>query len=296
MTLEQVYLYVLVCECGSISLASKRAFLSRQAVSQSIISLEEELGTRLLERDNSGIRLTSQGSFVYEQCKIILEAKDRIEVNTTLHSASQTEALSIGLSLGVLAAIGISRFKKLQEDFPSIRITLHDDTDLAVEAKLLQDEYDIGFVIEPVNRSDFVVLPLYKEENYLRVYKGHALFENERVSIEDLTDQKFVCPGPEQKFHYGFRAWCEEIGIHPDILETQLCTEFSSMELLAMQENALFMAPSHIAKIEAPYVKSFELPVPMYWSVALAVKRDKAITSGMRKFIDYIKSSMNLSQ
>ncbi len=63
-----------------------------------------------------------------------------------------------------------------------------------------------------------------------------------------------------------------------------------------MQENALFMAPSHIAKIEAPYVKSFELPVPMYWSVALAVKRDKAITSGMRKFIDYIKSSMNLSQ
>ncbi|MGI1658281.1 MAG: LysR family transcriptional regulator [Desulfitobacterium sp.] len=57
---------------GSISVASERLHLTRQALSAIIRSLEHELGVVLLERTNTGVSLTEHGKEVCETAKKIL--------------------------------------------------------------------------------------------------------------------------------------------------------------------------------------------------------------------------------
>lgn len=61
MTLELLRCFVTVCREQSITKAAACLFISKQAVSSNIKSLENELGVTLLTRDHAGVRLSPAG-------------------------------------------------------------------------------------------------------------------------------------------------------------------------------------------------------------------------------------------
>ena len=60
----------------SFTRASEELFVSQSAISMSIKSLEEELGVRLVERDNRFIALTKAGETLREEAEQLLSAAD----------------------------------------------------------------------------------------------------------------------------------------------------------------------------------------------------------------------------
>ena len=62
-----------VCQNKSIAKAADSFFISRQALSKSIINLEKELGVQLLIRSHSGIELTPAGRRLQESAGEILQ-------------------------------------------------------------------------------------------------------------------------------------------------------------------------------------------------------------------------------
>ena len=73
MRMEQLQYLVEIIDSRSMNQAAKKLFVTQPALSQSIVSLEEELGFELLKRSSKGISPTVLGAIVYEDAKKLTE-------------------------------------------------------------------------------------------------------------------------------------------------------------------------------------------------------------------------------
>lgn len=61
MTLQQLKYVITIADCGSMNEAAKQLYLSQPSLSETVMSLEEEIGVELFIRTNRGIRTTVEG-------------------------------------------------------------------------------------------------------------------------------------------------------------------------------------------------------------------------------------------
>ena len=63
-SLNLYYIFYIVAQCGNISAAAKKLYISQPAVSKSISKLEENFPTPLLQRTSKGVILTESGQLL----------------------------------------------------------------------------------------------------------------------------------------------------------------------------------------------------------------------------------------
>ena len=78
MELEKLRIFVAVAERGSFSRGARELYISHSTTSRAVASLEEELGVRLLERDNRVLGLTPAGQILLEEAKSLLGQADEL--------------------------------------------------------------------------------------------------------------------------------------------------------------------------------------------------------------------------
>lgn len=76
MELEQLRVFAAVADEGSFTGAARRMYISHSTVSRTVTALEEELGVRLVERDNRFIALTKAGAVLREEAEHLLSVAD----------------------------------------------------------------------------------------------------------------------------------------------------------------------------------------------------------------------------
>ena len=76
--LEQLRLFLLVLEEGSLRRAAQRAHISQSAVTRQMQLLEHDLGGRLLERTSAGVRPTSGGHGLAQKARLLLGDYDSL--------------------------------------------------------------------------------------------------------------------------------------------------------------------------------------------------------------------------
>lgn len=73
MELEKLRIFLAVAECRSFSLGARRLYISHSTTSRAVAALEEELGVKLLRRDNRVLGLTPAGEVLREEALRLLE-------------------------------------------------------------------------------------------------------------------------------------------------------------------------------------------------------------------------------
>src|SRR3954449_4989066 len=71
MDQRQIERFVDVVESGSLTRTSRRLNISQPALSKSLRLLEEQLGTKLLERGPRGVRVTKSGGIFCQRARTI---------------------------------------------------------------------------------------------------------------------------------------------------------------------------------------------------------------------------------
>lgn len=203
MRIEQLKALKRISETNSVNRAAQSLFLSHQALSASVQSLERELNTVLLNRSKTGVSLTEDGFFVLEEGEKILEAHESIQarfLKRSLSSADISSALNIsctGLAQTYYLAKPISYFYKT---FPQITIQTNilscDDAIAGVQ----HDSLDFAFISEFSlnNRSSLQLpegihyIPLETSDVSIMCSRYSTLAPYQRVSLQQLLDQSFV--------------------------------------------------------------------------------------------------------
>ena len=79
MTLQQLKYIIKIVECGSITEAAKKLFITQPSLSSSVKELEKELGFELFSRSAKGISLTVDGAEFLSYARQVVEQEELLE-------------------------------------------------------------------------------------------------------------------------------------------------------------------------------------------------------------------------
>ena len=134
MLLRQIRHFQAIVQENSFTEAAELCHISQSGISQSVRSLEEELGVRLMIRKNRGFELTEAGVHFYRKSLVLtadLEQLCREVVRIDRKDAAE-------LRLGVLSAYGGDEFNRAVGAFSE----KYPDVELSVAAGNHEDLYD----------------------------------------------------------------------------------------------------------------------------------------------------------
>ena len=89
MTIHQMRIFWAVSQAQSYTKASKMLGLAQPSLSQQISKLEDELGSKLFERNAGKINLTEAGQFLYSKTETILANIEETEEGLKEFSENQ---------------------------------------------------------------------------------------------------------------------------------------------------------------------------------------------------------------
>src|SRR5450631_1871815 len=125
MELRHLKYFVAVAEELHFRRAAEQLHISQPPLSEQINQLEDELGTRLLERNRGReVRLTVAGAaFLEEARKILLDVSEAAEV---VHRASRGEIGTLRVSLAPAMAYGVVPMilRQLRANLPMVSLQL----------------------------------------------------------------------------------------------------------------------------------------------------------------------------
>ncbi|MDN5312038.1 MAG: LysR family transcriptional regulator, transcriptional activator of the cysJI operon, partial [Thermoanaerobacteraceae bacterium] len=98
MNFRKLKVFTTVCDCGSMSEAAKKLYMTQPAVSQAILELEEELDVHLFDRINKKLLLTYPGEVLLEYARRILVLVEETQSTMKDIANMNTGKLRIGAS------------------------------------------------------------------------------------------------------------------------------------------------------------------------------------------------------
>jgi len=158
---ENYKLFYYTAKNQNITAAARELYISQSTVSRGLQSLEEELGCSLMQRTKSGIRLTPEGTVLYDSVKkaflILEDAQEHLYEQKRL----QAGTLRIGVTELTLDFFLLPYLHYFQENFPDIIIKFIYPSN--VMEMLHKGELDIAFVSTPFS-SDHDICSIHMME------------------------------------------------------------------------------------------------------------------------------------
>ena len=209
MTLQQMTVFLSVCEELNYTRAAERVFMSRQAVRQNILELEKEFNGALFENRNNRIFLTEKGALLKPLALQVNEKYQQLQRAMTA-DIRLSRPLRIGISVSAIPdylpeLLGqLDRFVQL---YPNLPIeTLRIENDEAAPA-LLSDALDAAIVIDLSRKhAGLVRTVLTSHPAAVLVNSRHPLYQRQRVSLPDLSGETMYLPGLGAEFSFLLHA------------------------------------------------------------------------------------------
>lgn len=216
MDTKQILTFITLAETSNYIKAADRLNYAPSTLAKHIRSLEEELGTKLVEHRENRIRLTREGERFYAYAQKMME---------TYWEAMEKVADPACLTGGVRIAggepiVGFSLSPFLLDfsnQYPKVSVNVQMICCARVPAWLRGREVDMGYIYEMEQLEDdvFERVSLYNEPVWLVTTPGNPLAEREQVCYQDLQDQKFAFTYDDCCFTMAFRDRMRQRGIAP---------------------------------------------------------------------------------
>ncbi|MED3728975.1 LysR family transcriptional regulator [Priestia filamentosa] len=218
MEWEQLEYFQTLARIQHVTKAAEILSITQPALSRSIVRLENHLGVPLFDRQKRSIKLNKYGEIFLKRVDSIMkeyqEGKEEIQ---SLLKPDQGE-----ISLGFLHTLGTTIVPSLiagfKRKYPKVYFQLHQNHSNWLQEKLKSGELDLcllaSFPIEPpVNWT-----PLWNEELFLFLPKGHRLAIRERVTIEDIAKEPFILMRAGYALRVTIDQIFEQANIRPNIV------------------------------------------------------------------------------
>lgn len=297
MHIEDFEYLIMIHECGSISAAAKKLFMSQPLLSQKIRSLETKLGIELLDRRKYPLQLTYAGEQTLATALKIREARKELEQEISEIKGEYKGLLRIGISAhrSIMLTKILPEYQRL---FPKVEISIHDHTSTTYTNLLLDKQIDFALLsVHPANyQPELEYVPLSQDRVLLFSGPDTSIARNR--SIGDVIS---ICEAKDEPFitlqeHFGFYTSQTQIFAKKNIVPRVVLTA-QSIELscrLATACNCVALCPeahpmeSELLRKDAHYV--YIAPDEYEREFALAFCKDMHLVHYMKDFIQRVQT------
>jgi len=177
--------------------------IAQPALSHQIKQLEEELGTRLVERTNRRVRLTAAGELFLARAVRILEQVDQAVLETTRVGQGEAGNLVIGVVSTAVCSVLPELLRRLRREAPRISVDIREMEPAEQVEALRRESIDIGLLFLSIQDPEFDSVLVSKERLIMALPTGHAAATVEKVRLSNLEAETFLIPRrqPVAGFH-----------------------------------------------------------------------------------------------
>ena len=104
--------------------------------------------------------------------------------------------------------------------YPQVDLQIVEGTSKKIEALVMNDQVDLGVVIEPYENPHMRLKTVYRSDVVLAVARNHRLAERTEVEIAELRDEPMLMVSKDYMFHDQVLAHCRQAGFTPNITFT----------------------------------------------------------------------------
>jgi len=197
---------IVLADQGQVTDAAAALRISQPSLSRLLIRAEQELGTRLFERDANGVRPNPYGEVVLAAARDITQRYDQLRED--LGGLLDPDAGTVRLAF--LDSIATSLVPRILHDFrrqaPRIRVVLRQEPGHEILRDLTTGMSEVA-LISPRPPDPYGWLPLQRQRLVLVVPVGHRLAARQRVRPTELADEDFV----SVPRGFGFRSVTDQL-------------------------------------------------------------------------------------
>lgn len=186
--------FVGVVEAGSFSAATRRFEVSQSALSQTVSTLERQLGVRLLVRSRSGVHPTELGRALFAEARAVLGRHDRALATLARKIDGDEEVLRLGLVLELPPEFLTGPFAALAAAFPGTRVRVRHLPQRAQESDLRTGGLDVGLLHARPKGDDLDGILVLEEPLGVLLAAPHAarLAGPDGVCLDALADLDWI--------------------------------------------------------------------------------------------------------
>jgi DNA-binding transcriptional LysR family regulator len=195
--LIQLRAFCSVVDMGSFRSAARALDAAQSTLTESIQSLEKELGVTLLVRSNQGISLTLAGKVFLSRARSIILECDRAVQDVRECNGAPEGLIALGVTAEPLAACLMPVFNSFTRRFPNVQLHVASGQTKRLIEMIRAGRLD--FVMCPLSADvcdiDLQIERLYRSNASVIARKGHPLAD--AGSVRDLADCQWISVRPE---------------------------------------------------------------------------------------------------
>lgn len=192
---KEITYFISVADCLNVSKASEVLGIQQSGLSRAVTRLEEQLGTKLFYRKNTGLVLTPEGQHFLSAIKNAKMHWETAIADFSLETENPMGLMKIGThpSFGqhfvpqIIAVLG--------QHFPGLEIEVQNLTSYETLRKVVDHELDFGLVSAPIKQPEIVMKKI--SEDYLAAYQWDsakepkALLFNPEMRLSNMLLRKY---------------------------------------------------------------------------------------------------------
>lgn len=206
MQIEDLDRLLVLAEYERITDAAAALRLSQPTLSRLLARAENELGTRLFERDAAGVRLNPYGEVVLAAARDITQRYDQLRADLAALLDPETGTVR----LAFLDSMATSLVPRILHDFrqkaPHARVALRQEPGHEILRDLASGLSELA-IISPRPPGPHGWLPLQRQRLVLVVPLGHRLAARRQAQLDELAGEDFVTVPAG----FGFRSLLDEL-------------------------------------------------------------------------------------
>ena len=236
MNINKYRLIVKAIELKNLSKAASELGYTQSGASHQIKSVEDELGIKILQRDRSGTKLTTEGKLLLPYIREAISCEDKILAAANSIIGMQIGSLKVGTFTSVslvLLPIVIGQFHHL---YPKVQIEMltGEGSYPEMEQFLLEGITDCSFVSGDCSQRGLNLIHLFDDSLCLVLPPKHPLaFQDSPIMFHQLSDVPFLMPTDGNNID--ILHLCRTYDFTPSVAFTM----HDDLALLAMAENGL---------------------------------------------------------
>ena len=192
MEFNQLRYVCAIAETCSFSRAAERCHVAQPSLSQQILKLEEDLGSKLFDRLGRGVRLTEAGRAFLPHARSILSLMETARSSVADKYADVRGSVAVGV-IPTIAPYLMPRYTKaFTKKYPEAKLRIVEETTPILVENLRDLSVDLAILALPLRHKDLELFPLRTEPLFAVLPKNHPLAATESLTLKDLRGESFV--------------------------------------------------------------------------------------------------------
>ncbi|MEE0988216.1 MAG: LysR family transcriptional regulator [Kandleria vitulina] len=300
MTLQQLIYLVTAAECGNMTEAAAKLYISQPSLSAAIRNLEEEMGVTAFSRTNKGITVTREGEELLSYARMLLEQSENMKDHfcNSKHQipkfsvSCQHYSFAVNAFVDVIKTFDADRYNFIMRETQTGEIIDDVANGKSEIGIIFLSEHNEEILSKLIRNNNLIFEELYVAKPHIFIYKHHPLAKKDKVTLDDLTQYPYLVyeQGTRNSFYFS-----EEFISTLDFPKIIQVRDRATLFNLVIGLNGFTVSSGIIDhRLNGPHIIAKPLIADQTMHIGIVKKKNMILSRYAHKYIEALKEHLSI--